>query len=261
MTFVNRLKVYWPSVVVVVFALLITITAVILSFSEFGDQKSEIIRNYSLIIIATWGVALGLWRSQIANDQARTSESGLRNERYQKGADMLGSNTLSVRVAGIYALERLAQDHPDEFHIQIMRLLSIFVRHPGPDFDAPVDGYGGGGGFPKGATPRDGPDINAVADVIRRRSPEQIRIERKQCFNLDFSGASFHGADLRGADFTGANFEDAVLSFSRLAGAAGLTQEMLNSAHPSAPPQDMPTELLWPFVQDNGNWIGPMLNP
>ena len=46
---------------------------------------------------------------------------------------MLGSGVLSVRLGGIYALERLAKEHPEEYHIQIMELLCSFVRHPTRD--------------------------------------------------------------------------------------------------------------------------------
>ena len=36
----------------------------------------------------------------------------LRNKRYQESSEMLGSDVLAVRLAGIYALQRLAEDHP-----------------------------------------------------------------------------------------------------------------------------------------------------
>ena len=43
---------------------------------------------------------------------------------------MLGSEVLSVRLGGIYALQRLAEEWPDQYHIQIMRLFCAFVRLP-----------------------------------------------------------------------------------------------------------------------------------
>ena len=43
---------------------------------------------------------------------------------------MLGSAVLSVRLGGIYGLARLAEDHPDQYHVPIFQLLCSFVRRP-----------------------------------------------------------------------------------------------------------------------------------
>ena len=49
---------------------------------------------------------------------------------------MLGSEVLSVRLGGIYALQRLAEEEPKQYHVQIMRLFCAFVRNPTKDEDA-----------------------------------------------------------------------------------------------------------------------------
>ena len=59
-----------------------------------------------------------------------TAEQSLLNERYQRGAEMLGSDVLSVRLDGIYALDRLAAEQPASYHIQIMQLFCAFARRP-----------------------------------------------------------------------------------------------------------------------------------
>ena len=46
---------------------------------------------------------------------------------------MLGNDVLSVRLGGIYALLRLAEDNPEQYHVQIMDLLCGSVRHPKVD--------------------------------------------------------------------------------------------------------------------------------
>ena len=43
---------------------------------------------------------------------------------------MLGNEVRSVRLGGIYALQRLAEEHPEQYHIQVMRLFCAFVRLP-----------------------------------------------------------------------------------------------------------------------------------
>ena len=100
-----------------------------------GESGSTTIRNIALVIAALIGLPIAIWRSMVAERQATASQSqaeiaerGLLNERYQKGAEMLGSDVLSVRLGGIYALRQLAEEHPKDYHLQIMRLHSCVIR-------------------------------------------------------------------------------------------------------------------------------------
>ena len=97
------------------------------------ESGSTIIRNLGLVIGGLIAIGFGIWRGVVASRQAKTSQRGLLNERYQKGTEMLGSEVLSVRLGGIYALQRLAEDDPVQYHVQIMRLLCAFVRNPTKD--------------------------------------------------------------------------------------------------------------------------------
>ena len=111
------------------------------------ETPSTTIRNLGLVLAAPFALWFAYWRARVADRQAKaaqeqvatsqrqaeTAQRGLLNERYQKGAEMLGSEVLSVRLGGIYALERLAREHPEEYHVQIIRLLCTFVRHPPPE--------------------------------------------------------------------------------------------------------------------------------
>lgn len=69
------------------------------------------IRNFGLVSAAIIALPLAAWRSWMAERQVKTAQHSLLNERYQKGAEMLGSQVLTVRLGGIYALERLAAEH------------------------------------------------------------------------------------------------------------------------------------------------------
>ena len=65
-------------------------------------------------------------------------------ERYQKGSEVLGSKDSPVRLGGIDALARLAHEHPGDYHTQIMRLLSVFVRPPAGkagETPLPINGF------------------------------------------------------------------------------------------------------------------------
>ena len=100
-----------------------------------GESASTTLRNMGLIVAAAIGLPLAIWRSVIAERQAdaarRQSEiamQNLLNERFQKGAAMLGNVDIgSVRIGGVHALARLASEHPAEFHLPVMQLFSAFV--------------------------------------------------------------------------------------------------------------------------------------
>ena len=236
-----------------------------------GESGSMTIRNLGLVIAAIIGLPLAIWRSIVAQRQAETVQRGLFNERYQKGAEMLGSEVLSVRLGGVYALVRLAREHPGEYHSQIMTLFCAFVRNP-PVVETEDTGV------------RE--DVQAVMSAICGRSETQLEIEKKEYFPLDLSGAdltgvnlfapglgvwnprnsilptanlegasldgtnlsrtSLTGANLKGAYVRGANLKGALmihtnLSGSDLRGCEGLTQEQINSAvaHPPETPPNL----------------------
>ena len=108
------------------------------------DSLSTTIRNLGLVIGGVVAIVLAFWRSIVSERQADTAQRTLLYERYQKGAEMLGSNVGSVRLGGIYALERLADEHPDQYHVQVMNLFCAFVRDPfgANDSQDEVDGEG-----------------------------------------------------------------------------------------------------------------------
>lgn len=185
------------------------------------DSLSSTVRNVSLVIGGIIAIELALWRGIVGLRQVKTAQRGLLNERFQKGAEMLGSEALSVRLGGIYALHHLAEEHPDVYHIQVMKLLCAFVRYPTEDEVAVMDLYEEEQGLRA--------DIVAVVEIICKRSSSQIQIERSACFSLDLKNAdlsrlSFRNGDLSGADFFGArltntSFEKANLSNAQFADA------------------------------------------
>ena len=81
-------------------------------------------------IIALLTLLVSIGALVASRRQGKTSQRGLLNDRYQKGVKKLGNEVLSIRLAGIKELQRLAEDHPRQYHVQIMELLCDFVRHP-----------------------------------------------------------------------------------------------------------------------------------
>lgn len=194
-------------------------------FAEVPDGKesrSTTARNVGLLLFGVVAIAFAVWRGVVASRQAKTSHRGLLNERYQKGAEMLGSDVLAVRLAGIYALQRLAEENAEQYHIQIMRLLCAFVRHPTGDKNR--DEYNKATGNKATGTERqpdnkDYPvreDVHAAMKAIGARSNVGIELEQEADFYLDLSGAHLNGAHLSGAHMNGAHLSGAYLNGAHL---------------------------------------------
>ncbi len=172
--------------------------------------------------------AQGLWytaQSLDASQRAqRTAEQGQIADRYTKAVEQLGAATMNVRLGGIYALERLAQDSPRD-HQTVYDVLAAFVRERDRK---PVDEK-----IQSSFTPA--ADTQAALTVIGRRngtrdlSPldlsrsrlhgaflDRADLRRANLFHADLSSADLNGADLTGADVNGTNLEDADLTGANL---------------------------------------------
>ena len=209
------------------------------------ESGSATVRNLGLLVVAIIGLPLAIWRSRVAERQADTAQRGLLNERYQVGAQMLGSDLLPVRLGGIYALARLAREHPRDYHTQIMNLLCSFVLHPdkkASEVKAHEKHRGRSKGVENVSSERQQPvrqDVQEAMTAIGSRSKAQIKIEREEDYHLNLSGAylvdvSMEGENLTGADLSYANLTKAGLEETNLSGvnmmAANLTDAVLCDA-------------------------------
>ncbi len=122
---------------------------------------------------------------------------------YSRAIDQLGSEQLHVRIGGIYAMERVAQDS-EEDHPIVMEVLTAFIRE-----------------YSHEHWPKTGPgrwtraDIQAAIAVVGRRDVERD-IHRIDLYNVilikaDLTGANLRDATLRAANLTGAYLYDTIL--------------------------------------------------
>ena len=190
-------------------------------------SNSETLRNTGLLIGGVLALMFAGWRAWVAERQAaaaqgqtETAQKGLLNERYQRGAEMLGNSVLAVRLGGIYALQRLAEEHPEEYHLQIMQLLSAFVRNPTASGSMTDESRG----VPSTRYPSLRDDVQAAITAISQRSHIGQTIEWDSIFALDLGGAYLVRANLRQAalmraNLHGAHLIHADLTYADLAGA------------------------------------------
>ena len=210
------------------------------------EGRSAVVRNVSLVLGGLAALWIAVWRSRVADRQAKatqrqadTAQQRLLDDRHQQGAAMLASELLPARLAGIYALQRLAEDHPDEYHIQIMRLLCAFVRHPiAADREDATAGEGG----------------RSLVGPLNHRLREDVQaaIETiSACHERHYVSASDAGfnLDLRGADLRWAKLE-------RLNSATGrLGSEHWHSRLPEELRRRAWRVTTWPSGRDRGAFL------
>ncbi len=183
-------------------------------------SNGETARNVGFLIAGSLALVFGVWRAIVAERQAKasqgqteTAQKGLLNERYQRGAEMLGSETLAVRLGGIYALKRLADERPEDYHIQCMELLSAFVRNSDSNKLGYVSSYVP---FPSYvASPNYFPplrdDVQAAITAVGTRKETGRELELESNFTLDLHGSDLIGANLRGAELARSDLSGACL--------------------------------------------------
>jgi uncharacterized protein YjbI with pentapeptide repeats len=154
------------------------------------------------------------WRNlQVTYDKQVT-------ERFSRAVEQLGSDIIEVRLGGIYSLERVAKDSPND-RLVIMEVLTSFIQEKSPlpqkkdsqqkkrqsivefilaeQMLAPT----------KEREPEKvATDIQAALTVIRRRDASNSSKDE----TIDLSNANLSGANLNKADLSESNLSGAILS-------------------------------------------------
>ena len=205
-------------------------------------SNGDTLRNAGLMLGGIIALLFALWRGWVAQQQstaaqrqADISQQSMLNEQYERGAEMLGSTVLSVRLGGIYGLASLAEDHPDQYHVPIFQLLCTFVRRPPEevkkdeiepsereksdnehelrqDVQAAMTAISGRSEAGLGHEKATRGFLIEVTDSVE----EGVTVRRAGLFWLDLRGANLRYVDLLEARLSGANFIDADLSNSTL---------------------------------------------
>jgi hypothetical protein len=147
---------------------------------------------------------------------SRLTQEGQITDRFTKAITQLGDkDKLEVRLGGIYALERIANDSEKD-HWTIMEVLTAYVRENArakkPESSQKTSS--------QKITPKEEPpvpkpltDIQAILTVIGRRKASGKKNE------IDLSSLNLSGANLRGANLSGVVLFDTNLSFVDLSNA------------------------------------------
>lgn len=151
-------------------------------------------------------------RAQLDNAQTELNltRQGQMTERFTQAVQQLGDKKLEIRLGGIYSLERTAQEEKN-YHWPVMEVLTSYVRmHAArkpdeepedPDLFDPDSQ----------AEVRPTLDIQAILDVIGRRSEHHRTDKKVEYGTIDLSNTNLRGASLHEAKLQGANLKEAYL--------------------------------------------------
>lgn len=193
------------------------------------------------------GVAVGIG-IYFAWGNLTTAREGQITERFTRAVDHLGSEKLEIRLGGIYALERIANES-DKDYWPIIEILTAYIRNNSPakiietkddnsfaDFQASEDKkyesevmeFQSFDEYKKDETEVNKLplDIQAILTVIRRRKysfssgePEFLDLRKTNLSRFYLIGANLEGADLQEADLRGTYLQHANLNGAYLKGA------------------------------------------
>ncbi|MEV0645497.1 pentapeptide repeat-containing protein [Phytomonospora sp. NPDC050363] len=161
---------------------------------------------------------LTAWRQMlIARQSHHLSRRTAVTEAFSRAVEQLGTagESTAVRLGGVYALDRIAEDDPRE-RGRIAEILAAFIREHGAAGQVPRDVSAAvtvlcGRDWPSGA------DLAGIGLAGRRLAGARLR--SAALAGADLSGADLRRADLSGADLSGADLRRAQLARADLSGA------------------------------------------
>ncbi|MGR3278711.1 pentapeptide repeat-containing protein [Acaryochloris marina NIES-2412] len=196
-------------------------------------------------------------------DDKRLTQERLITDRFTKAASLLESKDRSVRIAAIFALERIAIDSPKD-HWTIMELLSAYVREKSPlliqektaisvsyDVQAVLTVIGRRGAVSETIGQKISHYISTVSGQQTSQKnyyDREIDLRNTNLSKANLIGANLSGADLRNTNLNGADLRNTNLSKANLIGAT------LSGA-------DLRNTNLSDAVFSNANVHSPLPNP
>jgi hypothetical protein len=226
-----------------------------------STQKKDLIQALSLIMAGVAG-AIGVyatWQNfqqgkeslQVARAGQKSTEDSTRRslelsqkgqitERFTKAVDQLGDDKIQIRLGGIFALERIAEDSK-EYHWPVIEVLTACVREQAAytparkkegraDIQAIVNAIGHltrryGAREDSHVVDLNNADLFGLdlseahlegallfGSHLERGRLDSARLEEADLRAAHFNGANLYGVDLKNADLRGAHLDGAHLS-------------------------------------------------
>jgi hypothetical protein len=184
-------------------------------------KASDAIKLTLAILTLIGAVLAGVYayrKQRIAESDAHRADANQFADRYTTVAGQLGHDKAAVRLAGVYALARLADDWEEQRQVCI-DVLCAYLRlpyQPGPDAS----------GYKEGEREVRLTILGLIRDHLRL---PPVHPHSWQGLHFDLSSVTFDGGDLSGAvfsggtvDFTRAEFSGGTVSFDSAEFSGGL---------------------------------------
>ncbi|MCX5559481.1 pentapeptide repeat-containing protein [Streptomyces sp. NBC_00038] len=181
---------------------------------------NDVIKTSVTVLTLTGAVLAGLYayrKQLLAEGDAHRADASQLADRYTTAAGQVGHDEAAVRLAGVYALARLADDWEEQRQVCI-DVLCAYLRMP-YELDPSAPGH------MKGEREVRQTIIRVIRDHLRQPGTPTAWCE---C-DFDFTGATFDGGDFsrshfRGTtDFSGATFSNGTVSFREATFRSGST--------------------------------------
>ena len=162
--------------------------------------------------------AMATWR------QVQVNREGQLTDRFTRAVDQIGSDKVDVRIGGVYALERIAKNSPDD-RDTVQFILGAFVRNSAP-WNETTEGYE----HPTAVVEArpwlqvSAPDVQTAVGVLARRIFAPNDRENRRGFpdgtNLYLSRVDLRGVQVHRGSLVNARFRYANLARSWMRGTA-----------------------------------------
>jgi len=188
-----------------------------------NQTASAVVRNYGLLAIGLVGIVTAIIRLSMADTQQRQDKRSDLFDRFQKSSEMLNSENIAVRQAGLYTLAEIAKEQPNEFYVIVQSLFCGFLRQASVEqwnneaenikiqetADCPFEPIAWG---PVRADIQDAIELFSKSRKVIKNS---VNIEKAAEFKanlrgLYIPGGSFQHIDLTGCDLDTAKLDDAA---------------------------------------------------
>jgi hypothetical protein len=142
-----------------------------------------------------------------------TQESQI-TDRYTKAIEQLGSDKVEVRLGGIYALERIANDSVRD-RVPVAEVLAAFIRVQAP-WPPSRPGQHDEGMWRLPSLQTRAPDVQTALTVLGRREPPTSPAKPLDLRDTDLRKANLEGAQLLAANLEGARLKAGTLDNAQL---------------------------------------------
>jgi len=182
----------------------------------------ELVSGVGSLATIVGGIML-IFNFRLATQNFQITKDQLMTERFARAVDQLGHNDQSVRTGAVYALEKIAQEAPQEYHWTVMEILTAYLRERSPT-PPQTPALGKAIATHESDTDEADPeatlkfkfssDAQAALTTIGRRQThldpanQQINLVEADLSRADLYQANLSSADLYRVNFTWANLSE-----------------------------------------------------